>query len=424
MRISLKFLDDAFTAMVLFLGTGAFVSLTMDTSNPNVVTDGSMVTQLGWSLIYIVVLVRAVPRRREIIQAVKSNKALVFLVLLAILSAFWSEDAGLSLRRGFAVLATTLFGIDFAVRYTLREQIRLFGIALGFAVGISVLVELFFHGLVPTVDTAYPDAWNGAFVQKNDFARLIVLAGILLLMRTKKFLVGVAIVGASAGLIALCHSKTALVVFVAMLFLLRIFTLRRWGKRALIAGIAGVLILSAALSVVVDLDSMAGLLGRDATLTGRTNIWAMAIESIEAKPLLGYGYNAFWNVAPEADRISNILHWKVPHAHNGFIDLTLQLGFVGLALFMMCYFVAVRRALTLVHDDSEEESIWPLAYLAFIVLYQVTESTIFVGNSVFWMIYVSTLCSVSLDVAAESTLPVPDSTFEPVTAFAPGKEYV
>jgi O-antigen ligase len=129
-------------------------------------------------------------------------------------------------------------------------------------------------------------------------------------------------------------------------------------------------------------------------------------------------------VAPEADRISNILHWKVPHAHNGFIDLTLQLGFVGLALFMMCYFIAVRRALTLVHDDSEEESIWPLAYLAFIVLYQVTESTIFVGNSVFWMIYVSTLCSVSLNVAAESTLPVPDSTFEPVTAFAPGKEYV
>jgi exopolysaccharide production protein ExoQ len=382
MRISLKFLDDAFTVMVLFLGTGAFVSLTMDTSNPNAVTDGSMVTQLGWSLIYIVVLVRAVPRRREIIQAVKSNKSLVLLVLLAIVSAVWSEDAGLSVRRGFAVLATTLFGIDF------------------------------------------PDAWNGAFVQKNDFARLIVLAGILLLMRTKKFLVGVAIVGASAGLIALCHSKTALVVLVAMLLLLRIFRLRRWGKRALIAGIAGVLILSGVLSVVVDFDTMAGLLGRDATLTGRTNIWAMAIESIEAKPLLGYGYNAFWNVAPEADRISNILHWKVPHAHNGFIDLTLQLGFVGLALFMICYLVAVRRALTLAHDDSEEESIWPLAYLAFIVLYQVTESTIFVGNSLLWMIYVSTLCSVSLKVAAESTIAVPDSTFEPVTAFAAGKEYV
>src|ERR1700674_649072 len=167
MRISLKFLGDAFTIVVLFLGTGAFISLVMDGSNPDVATDGSWLTQLGGSLIYIVVLVRAVPLRREILQAVKANKLLLFLVLFAILSTVWSEDAGLTIRRGFAVVATTLFGLDFAVRYSIREQVRLFGIALGLAVAISVVVEIFFHGLVPTVDTAYPDAWNGAFVQKN-----------------------------------------------------------------------------------------------------------------------------------------------------------------------------------------------------------------------------------------------------------------
>ena len=148
MRISLKFLDNAFTVIVLFLGTSAFVSLLMDNSNPNVVTDGSWLTQFGWSLIYIIVLVRASSIRREILRAVKANKALIFLVLFAVLSAGWSADAGVTIRRSLAVAATTLFGIDFAVRYPVREQVRLFGIALGIAVAISVLVELFFHGLV------------------------------------------------------------------------------------------------------------------------------------------------------------------------------------------------------------------------------------------------------------------------------------
>jgi exopolysaccharide production protein ExoQ len=421
MRISLKFLSDAFAILVLFLGTGAFISLLMDSSNPDVATEGSWVTQFGWSLIYLIVLVRAVPLRRQIVRTLKANKALLFLVVFALLSTLWSADAGLTIRRGFAVVATTLFGLDFAVRYSIREQVRLFGIALGLAVGISVVVELFFHGLVPTVDSTYGDAWNGAFVQKNDFARVVVLAGILVLMRVRSAIAATAAIAVSAGLIFLCRSKTALVVFVAMLILLRIFRLRRWGPRALIAGIVGVLLVSALLSVAVDLDSMAGMLGRDSTLTGRTNIWAMALESIAERPVLGYGYNAFWNVAPEADRISTILHWKVPHAHNGFIDLTLQLGVVGLALYLAIYFVAIRRAVNLANATPEQEAIWPLAYLAFTLLYQMTESTILAGNTFVWMIFVSTVCSVSMAPRFESAASTA-SVLQNIGAFAPDEE--
>ena len=64
-------------------------------------------------------------------------------------------------------------------------------------------------------------------MQKNDFARFVVLAGILALMRTRKTVAAIGIVAASVGLILLCRSKTALVVFAAMLLLLRVFRLRR-----------------------------------------------------------------------------------------------------------------------------------------------------------------------------------------------------
>jgi O-antigen ligase len=271
------------------------------------------------------------------------------------------------------------------------------------------------------VDSAYGDAWNGAFVQKNEFARIIVLTGILILMRVRRTIAATGVIAISVGLIALCRSKTALVVFVAMLILLRIFRLRRWGSKALIAGIAGILLVTTLLSVAIDLDSMAGLLGRDSTLTGRTNIWAMALENIAERPVLGYGYNAFWNVAPGAERINTILHWKVPHAHNGFIDLTLQLGIVGLVLYIGIYFVAIRRALNLANETQEQEAIWPLTFVTFTLLYQVTESTILAGNTIIWMVFVSAICSVtqaSEFETGDSTAPV----LQNIGAFAADEE--
>lgn len=426
MRISLKFLGNAFTILVLFLGTGAFLSLMMDHSDPATATEGSAVMQLVWSLIYVLVLARAASRYREIWRVARENKFILLLLVLALVSTAWSEDAGLTIRRALAVLGTTLFALDLAVRYPVREQIRLFEYALGLAVGISVFVELFYHGLVPTVDTAYPDAWNGIFVQKNDFARFVVLAAVIFLMRTRtgarKFLVGGATVAASVVLVLLCHSRTALVVLAAMLVLLRVFQLRRRGTRALIGGIAGVLILSALASMIADLDSMTSLLGRDATLTGRTNIWAMALESVAERPVLGYGYSAFWNVSEEADRISYTLHWKVPHAHNGFIDLTLQLGLVGLSLFIAVYIVSIRRSLALAHETAGQEAVWPLACLAFTLLYQVTESTIFVGNTLLWMIFVSTVSSLSVVRGVErASFAAP--ALEDVSSLAGNKEF-
>ena len=172
---------------------------------------------------------------------------------------------------------------------------------------------------------------------------------------------------------------------------------------------------------IANLDSMAGLLGRDSTLTGRTNIWAMALENIAERPVLGYGYNAFWNVAPGAERINTILHWKVPHAHNGFIDLTLQLGIVGLVLYIGIYFVAIRRALNLANETQEQEAIWPLTFVTFTLLYQVTESTILAGNTIIWMVFVSAICSVtqaSEFETADSTAPV----LQNIGAFAADEE--
>ena len=71
--------------------------------------------------------------------------------------------------------------------------------------------------------------------------------------------------------------------------------------------------------------------GRDSTLTGRLDIWKMVLP-LTVNPLFGAGYESFW-LGPRLDKIwSNSWGERPNQAHNGYLELYLDLGWVGLAL--------------------------------------------------------------------------------------------
>src|ERR1700735_3125125 len=130
MRIQRKFLDDGFSLLVLFLATGAFQSSIVDLSDPRLGTEGSVFLQIVWLVVDGVVVFRLLSQYRHVLMLARANKCLLLLVLLAISSVMWSNDPGVTLRRGIALLATTLVGIDFAVRYLMPNQLLLLYIVL------------------------------------------------------------------------------------------------------------------------------------------------------------------------------------------------------------------------------------------------------------------------------------------------------
>ena len=149
MNVSRRYLGDIFTIIVLVLATGALQSLIVDSSSSKAISEGNPFLQIVWAVIYVIVAIRAAQQSRAILEAVRSNRLLIGLVLLALFSTAWSADPGLTLRRSMALLATTLFGVDFAVRYSIRDQLRLLAIALGSVVLLSVIVQVFFPGRFP-----------------------------------------------------------------------------------------------------------------------------------------------------------------------------------------------------------------------------------------------------------------------------------
>jgi exopolysaccharide production protein ExoQ len=417
MNISRRYVDDIFTIGVLVLSTGACQTLLIDNSSSKAGLEGTPLLQGMWSCIYVLVAVRAASRYRSIVDAICANKPLAALVLLAVLSTVWSEDHGVTLRRSIALMATTLFGVDFAVRYSLRDQLRLLVIALGSVVALSVILQVFFPGLIPTYDLAYPDAWVGVFGQKNGFSKIVVLTAIVILASVRSSLGGmlaaICAVVAAFGLILAAQSMTSFVVFLVLLAVLIFAPTLRWSKgiRIAIQAFAGLSVVPFLLLVVRYRDAITNMLGRSSSLTGRLKIWTLAISCVAVKPLLGYGYNAFWNVSPESLRIDAVMNWNVPHAHNAYLELALELGLLGVALYAATYLLGLYRASEYMRIERGNSTKWPLAYLSFVLMYSFTESTVLAPNTIYWMLFVAAQCSV---VMIEEEAEEPEATEDEV----------
>jgi O-antigen ligase len=406
MNVSRRYLGDVFTIFVLILATGALQSVIVDSSTSKAVAEGNPFLQALWACIYISVAVRAARKYRAIVNVVRANRLLIALVMLALFSTAWSADPGLTLRRSLALLATTVFGVDFAVRYSNRDQLRLLAIALGGVVLVSVIVQVFFPGHIPTTDVMYPDAWVGLFGQKNEFGRIVVLATLVILTAVRKSVGGI-VIAVLALLTALClilaaESMTSFAALVGMILVLRVAPTLRWsaGIRRAVQVFGAVIALPGLYALIHFRDSVTGLMGRNASLTGRVKIWTLSLASIALKPILGYGYSAFWATSAEAMRINVATNWTVPHAHNAYIELALELGLVGLGLYAAAYLVAMKRAALYMRMERGNSAKWPLVYLCFVLLYSFTENYVLAPNTIFWMLFVAASCTVSRPVAA------------------------
>jgi O-antigen ligase len=82
-------------------------------------------------------------------------------------------------------------------------------------------------------------------------------------------------------------------------------------------------------------ETFAGAVGRT-SLSGRPQIWHMVL-SLHTNPLLGTGYESFW-LGPRLQRIWAGGMGPINEAHNGYLEVYLNLGYVG--LFLLFLFVA------------------------------------------------------------------------------------
>jgi O-antigen ligase len=240
--------------------------------------------------------------------------------------------------------------------------------------------------------------WRGVFIQKNGLAQAMVLACIVFLYVRPKvrpaffwlcFTGGIALLFLSA-------SATGLVVLAALLLSLPLYKLIGARFTLVIPVILGLALLTLGLCLALKANSTAAFhaLDRSPDMTGRTELWAAVWHSISKRPWLGYGFSAFWQgTQGESGTVLDAVGWPAGYSHNGFLEVMVQLGVWGVVTFLVGYFVLWRRVIAFASMRSPSATRWLGTYLAFMLLYNLTECSILEQNTIYWILYIAVAVS-------------------------------
>ena len=196
--------------------------------------------------------------------------------------------------------------------------------------------------------------------------------------RMPQTIVYLALLAMAGWLLVYAHSATAImgsVVGVGVLLLLRFDGIRSHVRGLLVAGMGlGVLMLATGEWSLFQ-RLLINLLGRDPTLTGRTAIWD-AVLGENTNPVFGVGFYSFW-IGERVARLSAKYHYLLNEAHNGYLEVYLMGGFIGLGLLVAAIGSSARmcvRRISLGRQYGVDD--FRLAIIVVAMLYCVSEAVV------------------------------------------------
>jgi exopolysaccharide production protein ExoQ len=360
-------------------------------------TDGSPEWRLILAISYLGVVMVLVPWYRETIFVLRRNWSLVALVLFALLSSLWAEMPDVVLRKSIGLFGATLLGIALAVRFSFQEQLRI----LSWLFRIIAVLSLACIVLLPSYGIKDGE-WRGIFEYKNAMGSMMGLSVLIEWLlrpdsRSSKILRRFALL-LSAILLLCSNSITPAVVLVVALLLIEIYRFAALRLRVPLYAIclATSLVVTAGVTLLIaNSDSVTGAVGRSSTFTGRTEIWSFVVSFIAQRPIAGYGYSGFWlGASQESIEVNRAMRGLVMYSHNGYLEMLLTLGGIGLLLTLAFLGIGMKRALSFSEQRQAGTELWPLAFLLYFVLHNLGECSI-LTQDLEWAIGVS--CVVGAD---------------------------
>ncbi len=318
---------------------------------------------------------------------------LILLLAVPLASSFWSVNAAKTVNACmililFAVLARTM-----AKNLSLEQRIRILSTIFGLLIVFSAVTAL----LLPAFGIDHDSraiAWRGIFQNKNSFGRVAAIEFLLSMffvisVERKRKYGWMAIALLCAVVMVKSDSQTALVAAVAAATITVTSWKLEWkassGRFLSLCFLGVYVFLSITIPVVGPL--IAEFVSRDPTLTGRTILWSFSDLYANLHPVFGWGFGTVWQTAGGVgDLISSHLTFVSASAHNGLLDLRLQIGFIGLAFVLAGLFYITQRGFR--SHSSANYIHWLIGYVTLYFAMDLTESTLFFGLTWFllWLI--------------------------------------
>ena len=351
---------------------------------------------------------------------------LIAIFAIAALSVLWSVTPDQTSRRIFALAFTTLGGVVLAARCSWARLAEAIAATFAILAVCSLITGLFVPAIGRMADI-FPGAWRGLWQEKNTFGdnmtQGVAICAAAAFLNPRRATLWCGAAALCFGLVLMSTSKTSLVaVLLAGAAIGLVWAVRRGPATAIAATWAAVIALGAAAAVILFAsDFVFGLLGKDATLTGRTKIWSAVVRQIGERPWQRFGYAAIWDETGPWGPLAWITHdagFRAHHAHNSWLEQWLSLGVPGLAAWAGFYLQTLVANIVALYRSQG-------AYLAlpFFVLFSLTsltESIAVVYNDMRWVIFVALAVKLVLPDPKPAPTPVASNNPVPIRRAVPG----
>jgi O-antigen ligase len=342
--------------------------------------------------------------------------------ILALIFLWFACSAALSLYPALAgrrlVLAS--FVIFQAAMFLLLPQDRTHFVRL-LAIGSVAVLALCYLGVIFAPDLSIHQAsdlaepqlagnWRGFFAHKNGAGAgmaILIIFGIYI-FRTLSALIGSLIIALAAVFLVFTESKSPMMLLPLALIAAAVFVRLRSPLAKLVTLISIPSIIAVLTIGSVEFGVVSGLVGKlmsDPTFTGRTDIWRFTLDHIAQRPLVGFGFQAFWGTADLVNSWTWLESWgyRASDAHNGYLNVAVMTGLVGLALALGWILVQPFRD----HLRTAADRVDPALNMMFMQTWLFAlylsgfESDLFRGGSIVWFMMAASVIGLRLQTTAE-----------------------
>ncbi|MEP0918146.1 O-antigen ligase family protein [Leptolyngbya sp. DQ-M1] len=372
---------------------------------------------------------------KKILFAMTRDIPLLLLHVMALVSVFWSMAPEVTGDETKAFIRAGVFGVYIAVRFGLGGEMRLLAKVLGIAAVLSLIAGVAFPTYGIQTDGEFIGAWKGIFGFKNLFAAQMTSAILLLtllgLQRSRWRWLIWSVCAIAVALLLLSRGRTALAALLITMYLFPLYSILKQDYRLRVASTAIVLAVSlgVALSIFLNLQFIVvDVLGKNLEFNGRLPIWNMVLEKGLEHFWLGHGYSGFWTSGAAYPILTQT--WAVNsfragvrfNAHNGFLELFLQLGIVGLTLYLISLCTLFFRAFYLLLRLKTVELFWVFQSLILAACINSADSFSVASAGGEWSIFVSFAIAIALQyrrLKIDDRLGSPSSDFDQNAALSP-----
>jgi O-antigen ligase len=306
------------------------------------------------------------------------------------MSAFWSDMPFISLKRLMKDFGCVLMALVFLTQADPGAAVRAVFVRVSYLLfPLSALCIKYFPEIGRSFTRAGEPMFTGLTTQKNSLGEVVFVFSLILLWdlyeiykegdrkgKKTQLLIRIGILIVGFWLLSKCDSQTSLLCLILGIVIF-------WGGLCLMRMRQGRQILMIFLAVIIclfTLDKTFGLsdmviraMGRNPTLTGRTDIWRLVLEQ-QTDPLVGNGFYTFW----DSDKGKAVMNsfMKINEAHNGYLEMYLDGGLIGDTLLGLLLLTAGKRVVDRLFSATTFGKI-ALIFWFLAIIYNLSETSYF-----------------------------------------------